>query len=128
MGLAKATRRSVAAGDIDPEAVRVALANARLNRLGALVRPVTAVGLQHPALRRQGPYDLILANILARPLVALAPSIARARGRGGFVMLSGLLVEQEAMVRSAYRAQGLFLRDRLRIDGWSTLLLGGSSG
>lgn len=121
MGLAWVTRRPVAASDIDPEAVRVAAANARLNRLGAYLRPVTAPGLRHPALARRAPYDLIVANILARPLVALAPSIARAAV--GPVMLSGLLVEQEPMVLNAYRAQGLSLRDRRRIDGWSTLLL-----
>lgn len=121
MGLAKATRAPVMASDIDPEAVRVTAENARLNRLHGFLRPVTAVGLGHPSLARRGPYDLILANILAKPLVRLAPAIAReASGR---VVLSGLLVEQEAMVLNAYRAQGLSLRDRRRIDGWSTLLL-----
>lgn len=123
MGLAKATRRSVAAGDIDPEAVRVAAANARLNRVGGLVRPVTATGLRHPRLRRGTPYDLILANILARPLVGLAPSIARAAARPATLILSGLLVAQEAMVFAAYRAQGFRLAERRRIDGWSTLVL-----
>ncbi|MBP5857060.1 50S ribosomal protein L11 methyltransferase [Marivibrio halodurans] len=121
MGLAWVTRRPVAASDIDPEAVRVAAENARLNRLGAYLRPVTAPGLRHPVLSRRAPYDLIIANILARPLVTLAPSITRATD--GPVMLSGLLVEQEPMVLNAYRAQGLSLRDRRRIDGWSTLLL-----
>lgn len=123
MGLAAATRRPVAAGDIDAEAVRVAAENARLNRLHPYLRPVTAVGLEHPQLKRGAPYDLIVANILARPLMRLAPSIAHALGRGGLVVLSGLLVEQEAMALSAYRAQGLSIRGRRRLDGWSTLLL-----
>jgi len=123
MGLAKTTRRPVAASDIDPEAVRVAAENARLNGLSALVRPVTAAGLQDRRLRAGAPYDLIVANILAKPLRALAPSIARATAPGGRVVLSGLLVTQEAMVLNAYRTQGLRLEGRRRIDGWSALLL-----
>lgn len=123
MGLARVTRRPVAASDIDPEAVRVAAENARLNRLSAYLRPVTAVGLQDRRLQAGAPYDLIVANILAKPLMALAPAIARATAPGGRVILSGLLVEQEAMVRAAYRAQGMRLVERRRIDGWAALLL-----
>ncbi|MEQ8603543.1 MAG: 50S ribosomal protein L11 methyltransferase [Marivibrio sp.] len=125
MGLARTTHRPVAASDIDPEAVRVAAENARLNGLAAYLRPVTAAGLQDRRLRAGGPYDLIVANILAKPLRALAPAIARACAPGGRVILSGLLIEQEAMVLNAYRTQGLRLLGRRRIDGWSALLLAG---
>jgi ribosomal protein L11 methyltransferase len=125
MGLAHVTRRRVMASDIDPESVRVSAVNARLNALHRYLRPVTAVGLNHKVLRGAAPYDLIVANILARPLVGLAPSIAGATAPRGQVVLSGLLVEQEPMVLNAYRAQGFVLRDRRRINGWSTLLLRG---
>ncbi len=123
MGLARTEHRAVAAADIDPEAVRVARENARLNRVHRYVQPLTAAGLAHPALRRGAPYDLVLANILAKPLQRLAPSIARATAPGGRVVLSGLLVEQEPQVLAAYRRQGLRLVRKWRIEGWSTLLL-----
>lgn len=123
MALAKARPGPVAAGDIDPEAVRVARENARINGVHMRVRPVTAPGVEHRVLRRGAPYDLVLANILARPLTRMAPSLARVTARGGRVVLSGLLVEQEPQVLAAYRAQGLRLERKWRIDGWSTLLL-----
>ena len=68
LAAARALKTRVFAGDIDPVAVRAAHANARLNRCAAYLRPVTAPGLSHPALRGRQSYDLIFANILARPL------------------------------------------------------------
>lgn len=123
LGLALAARRRVLASDIDPEAVRVATANARANRLAALIRAVPAAGLDHPALRAGAPYDLIVANILARPLIALARPLARALAPGGRVVLSGLLAEQETRVLRAYRAHGLVLEARHPLNGWQTLTL-----
>ena len=93
------------------------------------VFPVTAPGLEHPALRNGGPYDLIFANILAKPLRGLAPSIARAATIDADVVLSGLLARDVPGVLSAYKAQGFQLARRIDIEGWATLLVrnGGAS-
>lgn len=120
---ARALRRPVAAGDIDPVAVEAARSNARLNRAGAWCRPVVARGTGHPVLAASAPYDLIFANILARPLMRLAPSIAAVATRGGDIVLSGLIPRDVAGVLAAYRAQGLHLVRRRDLEGWSTLLL-----
>jgi ribosomal protein L11 methyltransferase len=118
---ARRLRLPVACGDIDPVAVETARANARANAAGALVRPVVAPGLRHPAL--VGQYDLIFANILAKPLRRLAPPIAAAAAGGAELVLSGLLAGDVPGVLAAYRGQGFALARRLDIDGWATLLL-----
>jgi ribosomal protein L11 methyltransferase len=129
IGAAKALRQTVAAGDIDIIAVDAARANAVLNGVAPWVFPVTAPGLEHPALRNGGPYDLIFANILAKPLRGLAPSIARAATIDADVVLSGLLARDVPGVLSAYKAQGFQLARRIDIEGWATLLVrnGGAS-
>jgi ribosomal protein L11 methyltransferase len=111
----------VACGDIDPVAVETARANAIANGAGPYVRPVVAAGLRHPSL--QGEYDLIFANILAKPLRLLAPQIASAAAPDAELVLSGLLARDVPGVLDAYRAQGFFLAERGDIDGWATLLL-----
>ncbi len=118
---AKLLHKPVACGDIDPVAVETARANAVANGAGAYVRPVVAVGLRHEAMA--GRYDLIFANILAKPLRLLAPAIARAAAPGAELVLSGLLARDVAGVLSAYRAQGFSLAERGDIDGWATLVL-----
>ncbi|HEY1614404.1 MAG TPA: 50S ribosomal protein L11 methyltransferase [Rhizomicrobium sp.] len=123
IGAAKLWRRTVMASDIDPIAVSVARENAIANNVGPFVRAVTAEGLENPTLRANGPYDLILANILAGPLTRLAPAISAALTPGGLVVLSGLLRWQEDLVLGFYRAQGLVLRSRRRDAAWSSLLL-----
>jgi len=107
--------------DIDRVSVRIARENARLNQ--AQARFVHAAGLDHPRVRAGAPYDLVFANILAPPLVALAQDIKRALRPGGFVILSGLLRTQERRVLAAYRSRGFWLRRRLRRDAWSALVL-----
>ena len=119
---AKLLKRRVACGDIDPVAVETARANALANGAGAFVAPVVATGLRHEALA--GQYDLIFANILAKPLRLLAPAIARAASPGAELVLSGLLARDVAGVLAAYRAQGFYLRERGDIDGWAALVLG----
>ncbi len=109
IALAKATRRPVMAADIDATAARVARRN--------------AASYRHPAIRRNRPYDLVLANILARPLVAMAADLGNHLAPGGFAVLSGLLVRQERLVMAAHRLAGLTLLGRVRIQGWSTLVL-----
>jgi ribosomal protein L11 methyltransferase len=121
---ARLTRRPVLATDIDPVATATARANARLNGVGALVATVTATGLAHPLIARAAPFDLVMANILAGPLVELAPAVARATKSGGHVILSGLLTGQERRVTAAYVGQGFRVVRRLRLSGWSTLVLG----
>lgn len=120
---AKRLHLPVMASDIDPEAVARARENAILNGVGGLVTVHESRGLETLAVRRAGPFGLVLANILARPLVALSPAIARATAPGGTVILSGLLTAQEPQVLAAYRRQGLYLADRIRRDEWSTLVL-----
>jgi ribosomal protein L11 methyltransferase len=111
----------VACGDIDPVAVATARANGNANGAGPYIRPVVATGLRHPSL--QGEYDLIFANILAKPLRLLAPAIAGAAAPRAELVLSGLLARDVRGVLDAYRAQGFFLAERGDIDGWATLVL-----
>lgn len=114
---------SVLAADVDPESVRVARINARANRVGDRVRAIVSDGYAGREAPRAGPYDLILANILARPLTKMAPDLAGNLKPGGFAILSGLLSWQETQVRNAHRACGLTLADRITIKGWTTLVL-----
>lgn len=113
----------VIAGDNDKDAVRVARENAAINGLKKEVRIVLSDGYKAQAIRAHAPYDLITANILANPLIALAPALARNLARGGRAVLSGLLRSQEKDVLAAHRAQGLVLDFRLRLGEWSVLVL-----
>ena len=123
IALAKRIHRPVQASDIDPLAVKVARENARANGVQAFVRPVTATGFGHPALSAQAPFDLIVANILARPLAALAPAMSRHLAPGGELVLSGILRHQERTVTATTRARGLRLVGRKPIKEWVTLHL-----
>jgi ribosomal protein L11 methyltransferase len=123
IGAAKLWRRRVIASDIDPVAVDVTRQNARSNGCAPLVRAVTADGLGHAAIRTRAPFDLIVSNILASPLTRLAPAIARSLARGGVLILSGLLRNQENLVVSFYTPHGLILRERRRDGPWSALVL-----
>jgi ribosomal protein L11 methyltransferase len=120
---ARALKRRVAAGDIDPVSTETSRQNAIANRAGAYVRPVTAVGIVHRELTAAAPYDLIFANILAKPLRLLAPSLARAATIDGRLILSGLLAKDVAGVLTAYRGHGFSLMERIDIDGWAALIL-----
>jgi ribosomal protein L11 methyltransferase len=120
---AKLWRQAVLATDIDPIAVEVARGNARANEVAPLVRAAVADGLTHPAIASMAPFDLIFANILAAPLTWLAPTLSAAVAPGGVAVLSGLLRNQENLVLSFYRAQGLTLRESLRDGPWSALVL-----
>lgn len=116
------TGSAVALGtDIDPVSVRIANENAGLNEAHA--RFVHADGLADPAVREPAPYDLVFANILAQPLIELAPEIAAALRPGGAAVLSGLLRTQEEAVLAAYVAAGLSPDTPLHKDAWSTLVL-----
>ncbi len=95
-----------------------------MNGVAARITFNHGAGLAAPRIRAAAPFDLILANILAEPLVTLAPDIRRATARGAHVVLSGLLVREAARVLAAYRAQGFALVAHQRHDGWSALTLG----
>jgi ribosomal protein L11 methyltransferase len=120
---AKTWRRRVAAFDIDPEAVRVAARNARVNGVAGLMASRWAASPADRVLDAGAPYDLVLANILARPLIAMARGLARAAAPNARVVLAGLLPWQEAAVLAAWRRVGFNLRRRILVDGWSTLIL-----
>jgi ribosomal protein L11 methyltransferase len=120
---AKALQENVLATDIDPASVQVARENARLNEAGHLVQAIRATGFAAPEFAQAGPFDLVLANILANPLRQLATPMARHLAPSALVILSGLLTPQAASVISAYRARGLVPVRHLRIEGWSSLLL-----
>tara|TARA_R110000824_G_scaffold390760_15_gene587930 strand:- start:29091 stop:30020 length:930 start_codon:yes stop_codon:yes gene_type:complete len=125
IALAKLIRCNVLASDIDPVAVKVTNDNARKNGVAPFIKARTAKGFSHPALKAQAPYDLIIANILARPLVSLAPSFRAHLDFGGTLILSGILQTQETMVTSAMRMQGLMLADRKPMGDWVTLRIQG---
>jgi ribosomal protein L11 methyltransferase len=107
--------------DIDAPSVRIARENAALN--GARAQFVHASGLGHRRVRSAAPYDLVFANILAPPLVALAQDIRGALRPGGVAILSGLLRTQERRVLAAYRSRGFRLLRRIHRDAWATLVL-----
>ncbi|WP_413873972.1 50S ribosomal protein L11 methyltransferase [Albidovulum sp.] len=113
----------VIASDIDPVAVEVARANVAANRLGGRVTCVEAAGFGHPALAARAPYDLVFANILKGPLIALAPEMARAVAPGGIAILSGILNTQGDEVVATYAEAGFSVRSRDEHGDWTTLVL-----
>jgi ribosomal protein L11 methyltransferase len=120
---AKALRLRVLASDIDPLAVKVARDNARLNGVGNLLETVHATGFSAPPFAERGPFDLVLANILANPLRQMATPMAKHLAPAALVVLSGLLPHQVRSVIAAYRGRGLVLKRHIQIEGWSSLLL-----
>jgi len=123
LAAARALRQPIMAGDIDPIAVEAPKANAVLNGARPWVEAFTARGVLHPSLRMSGPYDLIFANILARPLRQMAPDIAAVATDNAEIILSGLLSRDVPGVLSSYGAQGFALVRRIDLEGWATLLM-----
>jgi ribosomal protein L11 methyltransferase len=119
----KALHEPVLASDIDPPSVEVARENARLNETGNWVRVIRAAGFAAPQFAAHGPFDLVLANILANPLRQLAAPMAGHLAPSAHVILSGLLTHQAPGVIAAYRARSLVPVRHLAIEGWSSLLL-----
>jgi ribosomal protein L11 methyltransferase len=120
---AKALRRPVLASDIDARAVAIARENARHNRAGAYVDVVHAPGLGRRRFRASAPFALVFANILLEPLQRLATPMARLVAPNGYIVLSGLLTSQAGAALASYRARGLVLKRRIRLEGWATLVL-----
>jgi ribosomal protein L11 methyltransferase len=120
---AKVLRRKVWLGDIDPIAVEVTSGNARLNGVGALCRAIVSRGVENAAMREAAPYDLVFANILAKPLRLLAPSLAGVIKTDGEAIVSGLLLADVPGVLASWRAQGFALAERIELEGWASLRL-----
>lgn len=120
---ARLLHRRVLATDIDPWSVRVAAENARLNEVAKLVRVRLADGWRDAAVRAGGPYDLVFANILARPLCAMAKDLTAHLVPGGTAILAGLLRGQARAVLAAHRRHGLRLERRVTVGAWATLVL-----
>ena len=120
---AKALRVPVLASDIDPEAVRIARENARLNGIAPFLEYLHAAGLGAPRFRTRAPFDLVFANILLPPLKRLAAPMRPLLAPGANVVLSGLLAAQEQAALAAYRPHGLTLVRRIPLGEWVTLVL-----
>lgn len=120
---AMATKRRVVAGDIDPVAIAVARDNARANGVAPWLDLYVGPGVRAPQADRTRRFDLVFANILAKPLRRLAPSLTRVVAPGGTLVLSGLLGQDVPGVLSAYRAQGFALAARRDLEGWAALTL-----
>ncbi|MEO0400540.1 MAG: 50S ribosomal protein L11 methyltransferase [Pseudomonadota bacterium] len=119
---AKLWDADVLAIDIDETSVTIAKENAHLNDVGAKINFVAGDGFDHTAVKETGPFDFIFANILAGPLVELAPAMAQHIAPLGRVMLAGLLKDQEADIDAAYKAQGFKRINRLDHAAWPVLL------
>lgn len=123
MAAARVWDATVIASDIDAVAVEVAQANLAANDMEGRVICLEAAGFDHPELAAHAPYDLIFANILKGPLVALAPGVAANLVPGGHAILSGLLNEQAAEVAAVYAQNGINTLSDTQIGEWTTLLL-----
>lgn len=123
LAAARLGARRVVASDIDPVAVRMSRYNARVAGLAPRLTIVEADGTRAAAIRAAAPYDLILANILPDPLVALAPGIVASLGRGGLLVLAGLRSGEQPRLEAAYRTRGLRLVGRETIKEWAGLVL-----
>ena len=118
---AKALNREIIATDIDPDAVDVTLANAAINNVDAYIKCYQADGFESPHLKGQQ-FDLIFANILAGPLMELAPDISKALAPQGKVILSGILDEQAARVADRFIEKGLAISHQPSLSGWTSLV------
>ncbi|SHF05816.1 50S ribosomal protein L11 methyltransferase [Devosia limi] len=123
IALAKRLSDKVLATDIDPIAVTTTIENAEQNGVGDYIDAIEATGLDHAEIVARGPYDLLVANILAGPLTELAPGMAAIAQPGATVILSGILNTQADWVIGAYVDAGLTLVDHLKRKEWTTLVL-----
>ncbi|MEN8709897.1 MAG: 50S ribosomal protein L11 methyltransferase [Paracoccaceae bacterium] len=130
MAAARVWPNAVLASDIDAVAVDVALANAEANDLKGRLECYVAAGFEHEAIAAKAPFDLVFANILKAPLIALAPDMARHIAPSGYAILSGILVEQAQDVIDTYLENGFALDLREDIGEWAnlTFIRGASAG
>lgn len=123
MAAAKIWPNPVVASDIDEVAVAVAETNVAANDMQGRITCLEAAGFGHPDLLAKAPYDLVFANILKGPLVALAPEMAANIEKDGYAILSGILNEQADDVIAVYVENGFNLVERDEIVDWTTLTL-----
>ena len=123
MAMTKCWHRSVLAVDVDPVAIRVTNENFARNEVSRWASGICADGYRDRRVMQTAPYDLIAANILARPLVQFAPKLAQCLAPGGVAILSGLLGSQERYVLCAHEMQGLRLVRRIALNGWHSLII-----
>ncbi len=116
-------RIRMTAADIDPVAVAVARENCLKNGAAASVSLFVGDGFKPRGAYKNAPFDLIVANILAKPLLKLAPRLGFLTKRGGMLVLSGILTEQAREILARYRATGFYLIRRRDLEGWATLTL-----
>jgi ribosomal protein L11 methyltransferase len=127
LALASVTDGKVLASDYDEAAVDTVLFNAKTNGLADRVEAVHCDGVG-AAVRRGAPFDLVTANILAEPLIEMAPDIGAVVAPGGILVLSGLLATQASDVMGAFEAAGFSLRKTLPLGRWCTLMTQRGSG
>ena len=121
LAIAKQFGCPVVAVELAREAVATIAENAAHNGLAALILPIHADGFRHAEIAAHAPYDLIVANMLAEPLVALAKAMAAHLAEGGVLIISGILTWQESQIRAVYETLGLELASRVAIADWVTL-------
>jgi ribosomal protein L11 methyltransferase len=120
---AQALKTKALGTDIDAEAVRVTMNNAALNGVKPLLRGQTAPGLHHASIKHSAPYDLIFANILARPLASLAPGLSTIVAPGGSLILSGLTIDQKRWITACYKNRGLIQGKIIRKENWLAIVM-----
>ena len=121
MAVGKVSSAKIIASDVDPIAVEVALENLKANNLENRIDCIEAMGFEDFRIKSRGPYDLIFANILKRPLIDLAPDISGHMSSGGLAIISGILDEQAEEIIDFYQQNGLVVFDRIDIGEWVTL-------
>lgn len=120
---AKSTNADILASDYDPVATKTAASNTIQNGVASRITCITADGFRHPAFANSGPFDLVIANILARPLQTMAAELSRHMAPGGTLILSGLLPHQKAPLVASYRLQGLNYVHAHYREGWLSLVM-----
>ncbi|CAK01918.1 50S ribosomal protein L11 methyltransferase [Bartonella tribocorum] len=123
IAIAKLKPIAILATDIDPIAIKVAQHNMALNGVEKYITAITATGFTHNEITSRAPFDLIIANILANPLIELAPEMVQVLQKGGSLILSGILEEQHDLVLEAYVKQGLKYLETYHRQGWVTIHL-----
>ena len=123
IGIALINPIRILATDIDPIAIKVAKENFALNGVAKTITAITATGLDDEEIKKRTPFDLIVANILANPLIELAPQMVPALKKGGSIVLSGILEEQHDRVVKAFEAAGAKYIKTLHHEGWVAIHL-----
>ena len=114
---------AILAADIDEEAVIVTLQNAAANHTDENLTAIQSDGYAHPLIKENAPYDLIFSNILARPLIDMAPDLYQNLAAGGYAILSGFVADQEDWVVDAHQKQGLKKIKSYQIEDWRAALM-----